>query len=94
LFNFAIKLFQSAAGRKLNSIECHDLVCKIADIVVVGGVRRAALIYLSNLNDQRMREAKSGQWWVIDPQRALANNSVCYTEKPDIGIFMVEWKSL
>jgi len=94
LFNFTIKLFVDARGRKLNSLECHDLMCKIADIVVVGGVRRSALISLSNLTDQRMRNAKQGQWWVGEPQRALANNSVCYTEKPDIGIFMDEWKSL
>ncbi len=94
LFRFTISLFKNAAGRKLNSIECHDLMCKIADIVVVGGVRRSALISLSNLTDQRMRVAKSGQWWIPEPQRALANNSVCYTEKPDIGIFMDEWKAL
>ena len=94
LFKFTIRMFVDAAGRKLNSIECHDLMCKIADIVVVGGVRRSALISLSNLTDQRMRDAKKGQWWVGEPQRALANNSVCYTEKPDIGIFMDEWKSL
>lgn len=94
LFNFTVKMFVNAAGRKLNSVECHDLMCRIADIVVCGGVRRSALISLSNLTDQRMRNAKQGQWWVSDPQRALANNSVCYTEKPDIGIFMDEWKSL
>jgi len=94
LFNFSINLFKGAKGRKLNSLEVHDLVCKIADIVVVGGVRRSALISLSNLSDPRMRDAKTGQWWVDNPQRALANNSVCYTEKPDIGIFMEEWKAL
>lgn len=94
LFRFAISLFTGAAGRKLNSIECHDLMCKIADIVVVGGVRRSALISLSNLTDQRMRIAKQGQWWVSEPQRALANNSVAYTEKPDMAIFMDEWKAL
>lgn len=94
LFQFSVELFKSAAGRKLNSIECHDLMCKIADIVVVGGVRRSALISLSNLSDPRMRDAKSGQWWVENGQRALANNSVCYTEKPDIGIFMREWQAL
>ena len=80
-------------GRKLSSIECHDLVCKIAEVVVVGGVRRSALISLSNLSDDRMRHAKSGQWWNDNGQRALANNSACYTEKPDIGIFMDEWNS-
>ena len=94
LFQFAIGLFQKASGRKLNSVECHDLVCKIAQIVVVGGVRRSALISLSNLTDERMRNAKNGAWWEDEKQRALANNSVAYTEKPDIGIFMDEWKTL
>ena len=94
LFKFAVALFKKAAGRRLTSIECHDLVCKIADIVVVGGVRRSALISLSNLSDDRMRVAKSGQWWEIDPQRALANNSAAYTEKPDMELFMEEWVSL
>lgn len=94
LFRFAIRTFQNAAGRKLNSIECHDLVCKIADIVVVGGVRRSALISLSNLTDDRMRHAKSGAWWEDNMQRALANNSVCYTETPDMNSFMEEWLAL
>jgi len=94
LFRFAINIFKNASGRKLTSLECHDLVCKIAEIVVVGGVRRSALISLSNLSDDRMRVAKSGQWWEDHGQRALANNSACYTEKPEIGIFMDEWKSL
>lgn len=94
LFKFTVETFKRAAGRKLNSIECHDLMCKVAEIVVVGGVRRSAMISLSNLTDERMRHAKSGQWWVDNPQRALANNSVCYTEKPDVGIFMREWESL
>ena len=94
LFNFAVNSFKNAAGRKLSSIECHDIVCKIAEIVVVGGVRRSALISLSNLSDDRMRAAKHGQWWDNNPQRALANNSACYSEKPDIGVFMDEWKAL
>lgn len=94
LFKFCIKTFKGAPGRKLQSIECHDIVCKIAEVIVVGGVRRSALISLSNLSDDRMRAAKSGQWWLENVQRALANNSACYTEKPDIGIFMDEWKSL
>ena len=94
LFNFSVNIFRNAAGRKLSSVECHDIVCKIAEIVVVGGVRRSALISLSNVSDDRMRAAKSGQWWTTEPQRALANNSACYTEKPDIGVFMDEWKSL
>ena len=94
LFNFAVNIFKNAAGRKLSSIECHDIVCKIAEIVVVGGVRRSALISLSNLSDDRMRAAKHGQWWDNNPQRALANNSACYSEKPDIGVFMDEWKAL
>jgi ribonucleoside-diphosphate reductase alpha chain len=94
LFQFSIRMFQNAAGRKLTSVECHDLVCKIADIVVVGGVRRSALISLSNLTDDRMRNAKSGAWWEDNVQRALANNSVCYTEKPEMSSFMEEWLSL
>ena len=94
LFEFTVEVFKNAAGRKLNEIECHDLMCKIAEVVVVGGVRRSALISLSNLTDERMRNAKSGQWWVDNKQRALANNSVSYTEKPDMAIFMREWVSL
>lgn len=94
LFVFAVDLFKRAKGRKLNSIEVHDLVCMIGEIVVVGGVRRSALISLSNLSDQRMRDAKAGQWWVDNPQRGLANNSVAYTEKPSAEIFMEEWLSL
>jgi len=94
LFHFTVETFKKAAGRKLTSIECHDIVCKIAEIVVVGGVRRSALISLSNLTDERMRDAKSGAWWEANPQRALANNSVAYKEKPEIGTFMEEWVSL
>ena len=94
LFNFSVNMFRNAAGRKLKPVECHDLVCKIAEIVVVGGVRRSALISLSNLNDETMRHAKSGQWWESQPQRALANNSVNYKGRPDIGTFMREWLSL
>ena len=94
LFNFTVEIFQGAKGRKLSSIECHDLMCKIAEIVVVGGVRRSALISLSNLTDERMRKAKSGQWWLDNTQRALSNNSVVYTEKPDVNIFLKEWMSL
>jgi len=94
LFEFTVQTFKNAYGRKLSSLEAHDIVCKIAEIVVVGGVRRSALISLSNVSDDRMRDAKSGQWWNNDGQRALANNSACYTEKPDMGIFMNEWKAL
>ncbi len=94
LFHFCVSKFQGAAGRKLSSLECHDLVCKIAEIVVVGGVRRSALISLSNLSDDRMRSAKAGQWWENEGQRALSNNSACYTEKPEVGVFMAEWKAL
>lgn len=94
LFNFTIALFKGAIGRKLNSLECHDLVCKIAQVVVVGGVRRSALISLSNLTDERMRNAKTGAWWEGSGQRALANNSVAYTETPDVGIFLKEWHAL
>ena len=94
LFQFTSEVLQNAAGRKLSSLECHDIVCKIAEIVVVGGVRRSALISLSNLSDDRMRHAKAGQWWQDNGQRALANNSAAYTEQPDIGVFMDEWKAL
>lgn len=94
LFLFTTRLFENAAGRKLTSLECHDLVCKIAEVVVVGGVRRSALISLSNLSDGRMRNAKSGQWWEDNVQRALANNSVAYSEKPGMDAFMEEWLSL
>jgi ribonucleoside-triphosphate reductase len=94
LFNHYIRIFRNASGRKLNSIECHDLLCFNGEAVVVGGVRRAAELSLSNLTDERMQRAKMGQWWVEEGQRALSNNSVCYTEKPDIGIFMREWISL
>tara|TARA_B110000259_G_scaffold182753_1_gene226866 strand:- start:13962 stop:15869 length:1908 start_codon:yes stop_codon:yes gene_type:complete len=94
LFNFVIHTFQQAKGRKLSSLECHDIMCKIGEVVVVGGVRRSAMISLSNLSDDRMRHAKSGAWWENDPQRALANNSVSYTEKPDSLSFMREWMAL
>jgi ribonucleoside-diphosphate reductase alpha chain len=94
LFKFCVAIFREAAGRKLTSLEAHDICCKIAEVVVVGGVRRSALISLSNLSDDRMRHAKAGRWWESNVQRALANNSACYTEKPDMGIFMEEWKSL
>jgi ribonucleoside-diphosphate reductase alpha chain len=94
LFNFVIKVFKDAQHRKLSSIECHDIMCKIGEVVVVGGVRRSAMISLSNLSDDRMRHAKSGQWWENNPQRALANNSVSYTEKPDATSFMREWMAL
>ena len=94
LFNFAVATFKKAQGRKLTSLECHDLMCKIGQVVVVGGVRRSAMISLSNLSDDRMRNAKSGNWYDIEGQRALANNSVAYTEKPDIELFMKEWLAL
>jgi ribonucleoside-triphosphate reductase len=94
LFNFAVATFKVAQGRKLSSMECHDLMCFIGQIVVVGGVRRSAMISLSNLSDDRMRHAKSGQWWENAGHRALANNSVSYTEKPDMETYMREWLSL
>lgn len=94
LYEYTVNLFARAAGRQLESIEVHDLVCKIADVVVVGGVRRSALISLSNLSDMRMRDAKSGAWWEKNPQRAMANNSVAYKDKPEIGLFMNEWIAL
>ena len=94
LFNFTVQTFKNAQGRKLSSVECHDLMCFIGQIVVVGGVRRSAMISLSNLSDDRMRHAKSGQWWETAAHRALANNSVAYTEKPDMETFMREWLAL
>ena len=94
LFNFAVKTFKDAQGRRLSSLECHDLMCFIGQIVVVGGVRRSAMISLSNLSDDRMRHAKSGQWWNEAAHRALANNSVSYTDKPDSETFMREWLAL
>jgi ribonucleoside-diphosphate reductase alpha chain len=94
LFNFTVETFKKAKGRKLFPIECHDLMCKVGEIVVVGGVRRSALISLSNLNDDQMAHAKSGQWWEHEGQRALANNSVAYKGKPEMGTFMREWLSL
>jgi len=94
LFQFTVEVFRASAGRRLSSIECHDLCCKIAQIVVVGGVRRSALISLSNLTDDRLRRSKSGQWWIDHPERGLANNSACYTEKPDFEAFLNEWQSL
>ena len=94
LFKFCVATFKKAAGRRLNTLEAHDIVCKIAEIVVVGGVRRSALISLSDLSDDRMRVAKSGDWWKENVQRALANNSFVAKEKPDVGIFMREWLSL
>ena len=94
LFHFCVSIFKKAEGRKLTSIECHDVVCKVADIVVVGGVRRSALISLSNLSDGRMAKAKSGAWWENDGHRRLANNSVAYTEKPDFEAFLSEMQTL
>jgi len=94
LFNFVIATFVNAKGRQLNSLECHDIMCKIGEVVVVGGVRRSAMISLSNLFDNLMRYAKSGQWWEQNAQRALSNNSVSYTEKPDEESFLREWLAL
>ena len=94
LFNFTLELFKQAASRKLNSLEVHDIMCMIGEIVVVGGVRRSALISLSNLTDKRMRDAKSGAWYNDYPYRGLANNSVAYTERPDSETFMEEWLAL
>ncbi len=94
LFKFVIAKFQGATGRKLNTLECHDIMCKVAEVVVVGGVRRSAMISLSDLEDDKMRHAKVGQWWEANPQRALANNSAVYATKPDVGQFLNEWTSL
>lgn len=94
LFEFVTNKFKGAAGRKLNSLECHDIMCKIGEVVVVGGVRRSAMISLSDLSDDRMRHAKAGQWWEREGQRALANNSASYNERPTVGEFMSEWLAL
>lgn len=94
LFEFVTSKFKGAAGRKLTSLECHDIMCKIGEVVVVGGVRRSAMISLSDLSDDRMRHAKAGQWWEREGQRALANNSACYNDKPTVGEFMSEWLAL
>ena len=94
LFSFAVNTFKHAQGRKLNTLECHDLMCKIGEVVVVGGVRRSAMISLSDLDDERIRHAKSGPWWETAPHRALANNSAVYGETPTVGKFMEEWLSL
>lgn len=94
LFRFMVETFRKAAGRKLTTLECHDICCKIGDIVVVGGVRRSALISLSDPNDERMQRAKSGRWWEEHPHRALSNNSLCYDELPDVNFFLKEWLSL
>lgn len=94
LFQFVVGKFKGATGRKLNSLECHDIMCKIGEVVVVGGVRRSAMISLSDLTDDRMRHAKAGSWWEREGQRALANNSASYNERPTVGEFMSEWLSL
>ena len=94
LFNFAVNMFKHAQGRRLHSLECHDLMCKIGEVVVVGGVRRSAMISLSDLDDERIRHAKAGPWWETAPHRALANNSAVYNETPTVGKFMEEWLSL
>jgi len=94
LFDFTIAKFKNAAGRNLKPIECHDIMCKIGEVVVVGGVRRSAMISLSNINDIEMAQAKSGNWWEASPQRALSNNSVAYSRKPEMEQFIAEWKSL
>lgn len=94
LFDFCVETFKKASGRQLNSVECHDIMCKIGEVVVVGGVRRSAMISLSDLWDTRMRDSKHGNWWEQNAQRALSNNSAVYTERPDIGPFLQEWTSL
>lgn len=94
LFSYTVDIFRKAAGRRLTSLECHDIMCKIGEVVVVGGVRRSAMISLSNVNDDRMAKAKHGNWWQENVQRALSNNSACYAERPDVGLFLKEWSSL
>lgn len=94
LFRFTIEMFKNARGRKLTSYECHSLMCKVGDVVVSGGVRRSALISLSNPSDERMRDAKSGRWYETNPHFQLANNSAVWTDKPDPGRFLDEWTAL
>ena len=94
LFNFTVNKFKNAKGTKLTPIECHDIVCKTAQVVVVGGVRRSALLSLSDIGDEQMRTCKSGEWWHTEPQRALANNSANYHANPDVGTFLKEWQAL
>ncbi len=94
LFKFVVKTFQKAEGRRLTSLECHDILCKIGEVVVVGGVRRSAMISLSDLDDDSMRHCKTGSWWMDNPQRSLANNSAVYDGRPDMGRFLREWTSL
>jgi len=94
LFKFTIGIFKKAAGRKLTSLECHDLMCQVAAAVVVGGVRRSAMISLSDLNDDRMRHAKMGNWWNEQVNRSYANNSISFTERPDMGSFLREWSAI
>ena len=94
LFRYTVDKFKEAAGRRLDSFECHSIMCKIGEIVVVGGARRNAMISLSNLQDDKMRTAKSGNWWEHRPEMALANNSVVYTKTPDMEAFMREWVAL
>lgn len=94
LFAYTTNLFKRAAGRKLTALECHDLMCMVADVVVVGGVRRSALISLSDLGNQQMANAKSGLWWETAVHRQLANNSAIYTRKPDVSEFLQEWKNI
>jgi len=94
LFDFTIQVFKGALGRQLKPIECHDIMCKIGEVVVVGGVRRSAMISLSNINDIEMAQAKAGNWWEKNSQRALSNNSVAYSRKPEMQQFIAEWKSL
>lgn len=94
LFDFVVGIFTKAAGRQLTSLECHDIMCKIGEVVVVGGVRRSAMISLSDLHDDKMRHAKTGNWWEQNAQRALSNNSASYNERPGYGAFSEEWKAL
>ena len=94
LFKFTVSKFEDAKGAKLTPIECHDIVCKTAQVVVVGGVRRSALLSLSDIGDEQMRTCKSGEWWHTEPQRALANNSANYHSQPDVGTFLKEWQAL
>lgn len=94
LLDFTREKIFSRQGRRLRNIDAHDIICKIGEAIVSGGVRRAAMISLSDLDDEQIREAKNGQFWLTDPQRSLANNSAVYEEKPSNIEFMEEWFAL
>ncbi len=94
LLDFTRERMLARQGRRLSTVDAHDIICKTGEVIVAGGVRRAALISLSDLDDQGMREAKNGQFWNTQPQRAMANNSSIYNEKPSVPEFLDEWVNL